>query len=295
MTTSRFPGSLVTASGKGGVGKTTVISNLAAIAARNGDDVVLVDLDPQANLANEFDITDHDGGKSLLAAGMEVIERPVLHSTGRERLSYVAGGDSTSELFEYALVSGKGDATKMAQMVHRALLPIYEERRCRFFFDTPPSAGTSPADAALMLGEWLVIPSRTDRNSLDGVAAMLRRILANAPDQNDLIRVAGIVLFEINPAATVMNADTRAELSDDIDGAFRIFDSMIRHADKAQRQAKEVGMVAAEYASLAKSAEPWFEAVKRGETPVTFAGNADSLAGDYERLAAELHDLMVSA
>lgn len=283
----RFTGSLTVASGKGGVGKTTVISNLAAIAARDGDDVVLVDLDPQANLANEFDIDDHDGGKSLLAAGMEILDRPVLHPTGRERLSYVAAGASTSELFEYALISGRGDPTKMAQMVHRALLPVYEERRCRFFFDTPPSAGSSPADAGLLLGEWLVIPSRTDRNSLDGVAAMLRRILANTADKENLIKVAGVVLFEINPKATSMNADTRSELAEDLDGAFRIFEAMVRHADKAQHQAKEVGMVAAEYADLARAAEPWFEAVKRGETPVSFASNADSLAGDYERLAAE--------
>jgi chromosome partitioning protein len=289
---NRFPRSLVAASGKGGVGKTTVISNLAAIAARDGDEVVLVDLDPQANLANEFDIEDHDGGKSLLAAGMEILERPVLHPTGRDRLSYVAAGDSTSELFEYALISGRGDPTKMARMVHRALMPIYEERKPRFFFDTPPSAGSSPADAGLLLGEWVVIPSRTDRNSLDGVAAMLRRILTNAPDPDDLIKVAGVVLFEINPQATSMNADTRSELSEDLDGAFRIFDAMIRHADKAQRQAKEVGMVAAEYADLAHSAEPWFEAVKRGEAPVSFASNADSLAGDYERLAAECFALM---
>lgn len=294
MTLDRFPGSLVAASGKGGVGKTTVLSNLAAIAARNGREVVAVDLDPQANLANEFDIADHDEGKSLLAAGMGVGEAPRLFPTGRDRLSYIAAGSFTSELFEYALITGKGDPNRMAEMVGGALTPIYERTGPLFFFDTPPSAGASPADAALRLGEWVVIPTRTDRNSLDGVAAMLRRIVSNSQDAATRIKVAGVVLFEVNPKATAMNADTRSELSEDLDGAFRIFDATIRHADKAQRQAKEVGMVAAEYADLARSAEPWFEAVKRGETPVSFASNADSLAGDYERLAAELSLVMGS-
>ncbi len=104
----RFRDSVVLATGKGGVGKTTTVANLAAYAAAQGEEVVMVDLDPQANLATEFGIEDHDGGKSMLGAAMGFGTLDLL-PTGRERLRYVAGGDDTNRLFELAFLEGRGD------------------------------------------------------------------------------------------------------------------------------------------------------------------------------------------
>lgn len=291
----RFRDSVILATGKGGVGKTTTVANLASYAAGRGEEVVMVDLDPQANLATEFGIEDHDGGKSMLGAAMGFGELELM-PTGRERLSYVASGDDTNRLFELAFLEGRGDPTKAAEMIRSALeTAIAPEERVRVFFDTPPSAGASLADAALMLGEWLVIPTKTDRNSLNGVSAMLHRLLQRSPDPEDRIRVAGVVLFDVNPRATSMNAETRAELEEDLNGAFPVLSTMIRHADKAQADSKNGGVVSSEYAALKESATPWYESVKTGEPSLSFAGNAEALAADYESLARELHCVIKGA
>jgi len=46
-----IPRSIAVAQGKGGVGKTSVTSNVAGLAAATGAHVLVVDLDPQGNVS----------------------------------------------------------------------------------------------------------------------------------------------------------------------------------------------------------------------------------------------------
>ena len=298
MTLQRIRGSVVSANGKGGVGKTTVTANLAAAAAAGGREVIAVDLDPQANLATEFGIEDHDEGRSLMAAAMDFGEA-VLHPTGRPGLSYIAAGQHTMRMADLAFLESKGDSSGLATMLQKPLAGLAAERNARLYFDTPPSAGSPLADAALQLGEWLIIPTKSDRNSLDGVPTMLQRMLDLRDSNADgLIKPLGVLIFDVNPQATAMNRETRAELEELIDGAFPVLETMIRHADKAQRDAKEGGLVAAEYAQLAETTDvmPWYEAVKKGvKDRLTFATNAGDVAEDYAHLAQEIELIMAPA
>ena len=66
----RIANSIVIGNGKGGVGKTTLTANLAVESASQGTKIVLLDLDPQANLTSELGIEEHDQGKSLLVSAV---------------------------------------------------------------------------------------------------------------------------------------------------------------------------------------------------------------------------------
>lgn len=255
---NRHRASIAVANGKGGVGKTTVTANVSALWAAAGFDVIAVDLDPQANLA--------------AALGLDPLDptaAPGSVATGRPNLRYATWslGDQPHEMAQ-ALRDGLDDSGADLAVI-----------------DTPPSASSPLADAALAAARWLLIPARCDRHSVDGIATLLRRALAAGDGRIDPL---GVALFAVNPRATSILADTRAELVDMLGDAIAVLDTTIRAAERAQTDAVDAGITAAEYALLAESQVPWYQ----NRAAPRLAGNAAALAKDYSRLATELGLIM---
>ena len=247
---------IVVANGKGGVGKTTLTANLAArVAHHTPNRVLALDLDAQGNLATALGLAD---GAAPPAA-------PATIPTGRERLAYGAW-DLPEDHAAAAAVLRVGLDAVDAEIV---------------FIDTPPSATSPAADAALAVARWLLIPARCDRHSIDGIATLLRRAIAAG---DGAIAPLGIALFAVNPRATSIIADVRADLDERLGGAIKVFDATIRQADRAQVDALDAGLTAAEYGLLADAQQPWYE----DPGGIRLAGNAGALADDYDRLGAEI-------
>ena len=292
----RLTNSVVVANGKGGVGKTTVTANLASEAARRGAGALVVDLDPQANLAREFGITDHDQGKSLVGAAMGFLDAPTVYSTGRDRLRLICGGEELLKLQTAAIVEHHGNPVGLAKELAAPLRAVAKPGDW-IFIDTPPASGNPLSDAALLVGKHLLIPTREDINSLEGVGVVLKRILDLAETSGDMIDPIGVVQFAYDRSAKKVNARASQWLEDNLHGVMPVLESVIRKTTKAQADAKDSGLVAAEYAELASSTEllPWYKAKELGREQPSFAKNADDIAADYTDLANEITRLVTRA
>lgn len=215
---------------KGGVGKTTTTVNLGACLAESGKRVLLVDMDPQANLSTWLlgpsaeDVEDTVGevllGKTGLSEVILELKDPNLslapsgiHLSGIERI--LAGEMAAEGILKRAfataqLEAGVGD-------------PEFDEYDY-VLFDCPPSLGLLTLNA-LVAAREVIIPVQTKVLALNGVANLRRTIGLVRERLNPHLEVSGILLCM---------TDSRTNLSREVESSARshfaslVFKTMIR-------------------------------------------------------------------
>src|SRR5262249_49929392 len=131
---------------KGGVGKTTTTANLGAGLARQGKRVLLIDLDPQANLSLHLNVDVHREMASIYGVlrGEHPVDRALL-TTSTDHLDLVPSNIDLSGV-EIELVNEVG-----REMILRDALKHDEALRARghdfALIDCPPSLGLLAVNA----------------------------------------------------------------------------------------------------------------------------------------------------
>lgn len=270
---------------KGGVGKTSLSSNLAGLAAERGYRVLLVDLDPQANALRDLGIyrsDKDDKGEALFEAVS--LGRPLrVQKDIRPNLDMVVGGPHVESLARLAWDAHKRNA---ATAVRDALVTVADDYDL-VVLDTPPGERFL-RESALTAARFAVIPTRTDEGSLDGVSRIAEdfgRVRENNPD----LELLGIVLFGVNPSATAILRDVRSHLNDALGGVAPVFDTVIRYLEAPAVDARKRGLLVHEYArDVVDTAPRWFERKDKGKDSGRVSTTAHKLAGDYVNLAIEV-------
>ncbi len=150
---------------KGGVGKTTTISNLAHALALQGSKVTAIDLDPQGHLGNSLGMFDTtvSGMDEVLLNQADITQQTVHVCDG---LQLVPAGADLSRL---EAISAGG--AKRGMLLREALKDKFVDQDY-VLFDCPPSSGLLVVNVLLATKEAL-IPVNGDYLSLQGLSFLM--------------------------------------------------------------------------------------------------------------------------
>jgi chromosome partitioning protein len=237
---------------KGGVGKTTTAVNLAACLAEAGFDVLLLDMDPQANASYGLGVRAEDPRLSsygVLGAAAGVAETIV--ATALPHLSLVPScPDLAGAVVELAGAEGGEYVLDDALTGH---LDVYDF----VFVDCPPSLGVLTI-ASLVAAREVLIPVQSEYYALEGLVQLLDTVRLVQERLNPHLRILG-VLVTMHDRRTRLSREVAVEVRAHL-GA-HVFDTVIPRNVRLS-EAPSHGLPISRYDATCAGSDAYFDLAK---------------------------------
>ena len=193
---------------KGGVGKTTTAINLAASLAHLGQETLLIDMDPQANMTSGLGVAREGLTRHIYHVLLENTPlEDVLRESGLEWLDLVP---SHMDLYgaEVELVNAEERETRL-----RAALRKFQKVYKYILIDCPPALNLLTINA-LTSSDAVLIPMPCEYYALEGLSMLVNTIERVRGGLNPKLELEGVL---------VTMFDGRANLSQQVYGEIKKF------------------------------------------------------------------------
>lgn len=214
---------------KGGCGKSTTASNLGAYLSKHGKRVLLVDMDPQANLTVSVGINDEELEKSIydLLMAKEFKRENILEfiqETSYPRL-YILPSDITLSNAEITLSNVMSRET-----VLKRILGAVNEFYDYIIIDCPPSLGLLSVNA-LVASNNLIIPVTPAYFSVKGIKHLVNTYNLIKDTLNPQLEIMGVLVTMFNSRKNIAK-----DIKENLVEVFgdKVFDSVIRIDSKIE-------------------------------------------------------------
>jgi len=199
---------------KGGTGKTTTVRTLADVFRRIGLDVLCVDLDPQGNLSDYFDVP----------ADATPTVADVLSGTAKSKAATHDGIVPASPILAEV---ERGLSGKLGrELVLRKALKDARKAHDLILIDCPPALGLLTING-LVAADWALISSEAQYFALQGVNGALEVVEQAKEFYNDDLEFLGVVM-NIADMRTVHSREAYVALKEHL--GEKVFDTVIRQS-----------------------------------------------------------------
>lgn len=198
---------ITTAIEKGGTGKTTTVVNLAALMAAEGNRVLVVDMDQQANAT--FMLTQHKKveniyrGKGLInmfmAFGEGLEPSRFIHPTAVPGVDIIPSTAQTPRAIGQLDLLAEEYGAKEYTFLLECLTPLNDAYDF-ILIDTPPSRDNLTTNA-LYAADEVLIPVRCDEFSVDGFETTMHMVHELEQQEDISIHLLGILLTQVERTA----------------------------------------------------------------------------------------------
>lgn len=187
---------------KGGVGKTTSVANIGAGLSKLGHNVLLVDLDPQANLSQSFGI---DEPETTIYDSLKT-ELPLPKIDLNEKMQLVPSTlDLSGAELELSNEAGR------EYLLNELLIPVKDEYDF-IIVDCPPSLGLLTVNA-LTAADRVLIPLQAHYLSLRGMTKMMEVIEKVQKRLNHKLSIGGVFITQFD-RRKILNRDVAETINE---------------------------------------------------------------------------------